>query len=62
MNHLESSEVNVLVQILRITLQIVQAEFHLFFLGLETGRDETVQTEGLTLGQSECHALKIRLP
>lgn len=60
LKYLESGKINVLVQIFRIALQVVQAEFHLLFLGLETGWDQTVQTKSLTLGQSERHALKIR--
>lgn len=54
---LEPHEVDVLVEILRVALEVDEAELHLLRLGLETGRNKAVEAESLTLCQGESHAL-----
>jgi hypothetical protein len=56
--HLQAHEVNVFVEILRVSLEVSQAKFNLLFLGLETWRNESMDAQRLSLGQSESHALK----
>ena len=56
-SYLEAHEVDVLVEVLRVALEVSQAKFHLLFLGLETGRDQPVNAQRLPFGQSESHSL-----
>lgn len=56
--YLKPHEVDVLVEVLLVAVEVLEAELDLFGLRFEARRDEAVDAQRLALGQRERHALR----